>query len=82
MTEQLDDVKRMLGELREDTSVPRNVRNKIEGIMSDIGNNDCNMDIKVSRLLNELEEISEDPNLPSYIRNEILMGIGLLSEIQ
>ena len=82
MTEQLDSVKEMLGELRGDNSVPRNIRSKIDGVICNIGNDDCDMDIKISRLLNELEEISEDPNLPSYIRSEILMGIGILSEIE
>tara|TARA_Y100000034_G_C6891059_1_gene409910 strand:+ start:1893 stop:2138 length:246 start_codon:yes stop_codon:yes gene_type:complete len=80
MSSQLDNVKDMLGEIKGDNSIPRNIRSKIDGVLIEIGNNDCDVDIKVSRLLNELEEISEDPNLPSYIRAEILMTIGILSE--
>ena len=81
MTEQLNSVKEMLGEIKEDNSVPRNIRSRLGDVIIQIGCNDCEIDIKVSRLLNELEEISEDPNLPSYIRTEILMTIGILSEI-
>ncbi len=81
MTEQLNNIKEMLGELKGDDSIPRNIRVRIDKIICEIGNNDCDVDIKVSRLLNELEEIGEDPNLPSYIRSEILMTIGILSEI-
>ena len=81
MTEQLVSIKEMLGEIKGDNSIPKNIRGKIDSVLCEIGNNDCSMDIKVSRLLNELEEISEDPNLPSYIRSEILMTIGILSEI-
>tara|TARA_Y100000034_G_scaffold102119_1_gene126827 strand:+ start:349 stop:594 length:246 start_codon:yes stop_codon:yes gene_type:complete len=81
MTEQLVSIKEMLGEIKGDNSIPKNIRSKIDDVLCEIGNEDCSMDIKVSRLLNELEEISEDPNLPSYIRSEILMTIGILSEI-
>jgi len=80
MINQLNNVKNMLGEIKVDNSVPRNIRAKIDEAIIEIGNNDCELDIKISRLLNELEEISEDPNLPSYIRAEILMTIGILSE--
>ena len=77
----LENVKEMLGEIKEDSSVPRNIRSRIDVVISNMGKSDCELDIKVSRLLNDLEEISEDPNLPSYIRTEILMTIGILSEI-
>ena len=77
----LNEVKNMLGEIKVDNSVPRNIRNKIEEVMVQLDRDDCELDIKVSRLLNDLEEISEYPNLPSYIRTEILTTIGILSEI-
>lgn len=77
----LNSVKDMLGEIKVDNSVPRNIRNKIEEVIVQLDRDDCEFDIKVSRLLNNLEEISEYPNLPSYIRTEILMTIGILSEI-
>ena len=76
----LENVKEMLLDIKVDNSVPRNIRSKIDEIICQLGKNDCGMDIKVSRLLNDLEEISEDPNLPSYIRTEILTTIGILSE--
>lgn len=77
----LNGVKDMLGEMKLDNSVPRNIRNKIDEVMIQLDKEDCEFDIKISRLLNDLEEISEFPNLPSYIRTEILMTIGILSEI-
>ena len=82
MTEKLNNIKELLLGIKEDNSVPRNIRSKIDAIICEIANEDCKLDIKVSRLLNGLEEISDDPNLPSYTRSEILTGIGILSEIQ
>ena len=81
MNDQLNSIKEMLGEMKDDSSVPRNIRSKINNIISEINNDNCKIDIKISRLLNYLEEISDDPNLPNYIRTEILMGIGILSGV-
>lgn len=82
MSKRLSSVKEMLGEIKEDSSVPKNVRGKVSEIIVNIGKDDCKFDIKISRLLSDLGDISEDPNLPSYTRDEILMTIGILSEIQ
>lgn len=78
---QISDIREMLDGIKLDNSVPRNIRSKIDDVLVQLGKDDCEMDIKVSRLINDLEDISEDPNLPSYIRTEILMTIGILSEI-
>jgi len=80
MKGQLNGVVELLNEIREDNSIPRNVRGKINDSISSL-KVDCQHDIKISRLLNDLEEISEDPNLPSYTRTEILSIISILEEI-
>jgi hypothetical protein len=80
MKEELSGVVELLNELREDNSIPRNVRGKINDSISGL-KVDCQHDIKISRLLNDLEDISEDPNLPSYTRTEILSIISILEEI-
>ncbi|MBS3150486.1 UPF0147 family protein [Candidatus Woesearchaeota archaeon] len=77
---QLNGVIELLGELKDDRAVPRNVRGRITDSISNL-RLECEEDIKVSRLLNDLEEISEDPNLPSYTRTEILSIISILEEI-
>jgi len=82
MNAMLDGVKELLGEIKIDNAVPRNIRSRIDVVISEIGKSDCEIDIKVSRLLTDLEEISEDPNLPSYIRTEILTTIGILSRME
>ena len=80
MKDQLNSVVELLSEIREDSAIPRNVRVKLNDSIANL-NNPCQEDIKISRLLNELEDISEDPNLPSYTRVELLSIISILEEI-
>ncbi|MBI2651480.1 UPF0147 family protein [Candidatus Woesearchaeota archaeon] len=70
----------VLLELKGDITVPKNVRTKIEKIM-ELLNKDIETQIKVSKALNELEEIADDVNLQSYTRTQIWNVISALEKI-
>jgi len=71
----------VLTELKDDVTVPRNVRVKVEGVMS-LLNQKIEAKIKVSKVLNELEEIADDVNLRSYTRTQIWNVVSLLEKIK
>ena len=69
----------MLSELKDDTTVPKNVRFKIEYIIN-VLNDKTKKEINVSKALNELEEIADDVNLQSYTRTQIWNAISDLEK--
>ena len=79
--EQFGDIESTLSELKGDITVPKNVRLKIEKVMK-VLNEKTEMDIKVSKALNELEEIADDVNLQSYTRTQIWNVISALEKIK
>ena len=79
--EQFGDIESTLSELKGDITVPKNVRLKIEKVMK-VLNEKTEMDIKVSKALNELEEIADDINLQSYTRTQIWNVISALEKIK
>ena len=70
-----------LCELKEDITVPKNVRLKVEKVMG-LLNEETEIDIKVSKALNELEEIADDVNLQSYTRSQVWKVISALEKIK
>jgi len=70
-----------LSELKDDATVPKNVRLKIEKIIGML-NGKIEEDIKVSKALNELEEIADDVNLQSYTRTQVWNVISALEKIK
>ena len=76
-----EDVESMLNELKDDNSVPKNVRLKIDNVIA-LLNDKTEMQIKVSKSLNELEEIADDVNLESYTRTQIWNVISALEKIK
>ncbi|MBI2541300.1 UPF0147 family protein [Candidatus Woesearchaeota archaeon] len=70
----------ILGEVKDDPTVPRNVRTKIEFTISTL-KEEVELSIKVNKTLNELDEISNDVNLQPYTRTQIWNAISLLEKL-
>ncbi|MBL7051498.1 MAG: UPF0147 family protein [Nanoarchaeota archaeon] len=54
-----------------DESVPKNVKIKINSALSTLKNEDVEKGLRANKALQELDDLSEDPNVPSYIRPQI-----------
>jgi len=78
---EIGNVMKLLDELKEDTTVPKNVRLKIENSIKILDENK-EIEIKVSRVLNVLEEVAEDVNLQAYTRTQIWDLISGLEKVK
>ena len=78
---EFENIVMVLNEVKDDNTVPKNVRTKIEKTIG-ILNADTEIQIKVSKVLTELGEISEDVNLQSYTRTQIWDAISELEKIK
>ena len=69
-----------LQELIEDNTVPKNVRTKVDGIVQ-ILKEDSDLQIRINKALQELDEISDDTNIQAYTRTQIWNIASLLEMI-
>ncbi|MBI2649989.1 UPF0147 family protein [Candidatus Woesearchaeota archaeon] len=69
-----------LNEIREDSTVPKNVRAKIESVVNTL-KEDTELSIKVNRALNELDGIASDVNLQAYTRTQIWNVMSMLEKL-
>lgn len=68
----IQEILEILTVIEEDNSVPRNVRVKIKSAMAMLeGSNGSTMNMTFDKILQELDDLSEDPNLPTYTRTQI-----------
>jgi len=77
MDEKVTEILQALQELEEDTSVPKNVKEKIAGTIK-LLNEETDMSIKVSRALQSLENLTEDTNMEAYTRSQIFNIVSML----
>jgi uncharacterized protein (UPF0147 family) len=79
----MDNLKRVifaLEELEQDSSTPRNVKEKIVSTIK-VLNDGAETSIKVSKALHELEGIADDKNVQSYTRTQIFNIVSLLEVV-
>ncbi len=77
---QVSQVIEFLSDLREDSGVPKNVKLKIQEIISSLEDH-TDISIKINKALTDLEEIAEDVNMQSYTRTQIWSVISLLEKL-
>jgi len=55
----------------EDESLPKNIKLKLENAIAALQENAVEESIRANKALHELDELSNDPNIPSYIRPQL-----------
>jgi uncharacterized protein (UPF0147 family) len=69
-----------LHEVANDNTIPKNIREKINNILSSLNQED-ELSLKIDRALHELEEISEDSNLQAYTRTQVWNIVSMLESL-
>lgn len=78
---EVDDVVFVLSELLEDTTVPKNVKSKIQEIIGSLNDNKTELSLRINKALNILDEISDDNNIQPYTRTQIWNIASLLESL-
>ncbi|HIH31958.1 TPA: hypothetical protein HA235_04585 [Candidatus Woesearchaeota archaeon] len=80
LQENINEILKALASLKEDESVPKNIRAKIEEIIV-ILNEDSDISGKVGKSLHTLDEVSEDLNIQPFIRTQIWNITSMLEKL-
>lgn len=75
-----EDIKEMLLMVREDPAAPKSLREKIDRMVSLIDSNK-ETQLKIDALQQDLEEASNDVNIPSFVRTQIWSISGALETV-
>ncbi len=79
--EQLINVVEFLNDLKSESALPKNIKFKIDNVIGSLSQTEIEIPVKVSKSLQELEEVVEDPNTPSEIRTQMWNVVSLLESI-
>ena len=71
----------MLLQIEKDISVPKNIREKIKTAILALQESNKNTKVMVNKSLQELDDISDDPNVPIYTRTQIWNVVSILETL-
>ena len=76
-----DNILELLNLIEQDRTVPKNVRTKIKEVISSLAeNNGKSKEVKVDQAIQQLDDLSGDPNLPPYTRTQIWSVVSALEK--
>jgi len=76
--EELDRALEILGRIVEDTAVPKNIKEVCRSSIERLNKGDEKLHIRIGAVINMLDELSQDPNLPFHTRTQIWEVASLL----
>lgn len=71
MSEKILEIIESLAQIEGDDSVPKNVRNRIKGAITALQQEKLSLEIKKDKALQELDELDNNINIPTYTRTQI-----------
>ena len=78
--EKINEVLAVLEEIMGDATVPKNVKLHLQTSIQALRMNG-ELSLKISRVMNELDEIANDSNVESYTRSQIWNVVSLLETL-
>ena len=74
---EMDEINRLLDEIGEDRTVPRNIRNLVQEAKGHL-NDKQELPVRINSAISILDEVSNDSNIPIYTRTQIWNIVSML----
>lgn len=81
-SDQVLEIIQFMDELREDSTVPRNVKAKLETSIEMLKKENDELKLRIDKVLQVLDDIANDNNAQSYTRSQIWNIVSMLESIK
>lgn len=81
-TETLNAAITMLEEIASNPSTPRNIKKTITDLIVELKKQEYAVSVRASNAISTLDDITQDPNMPSYVRVTLWQAVSALERIR
>jgi uncharacterized protein (UPF0147 family) len=74
----IEGMNKLLDEISEDRTVPRNIRSLVQEAKTDLNDTQKDMEVRINSAVSILDNVSNDPNIPIYTRTQIWNIVSML----
>jgi uncharacterized protein (UPF0147 family) len=71
-----------LNQVAANPSTPKNIRKSIQDLVNDLKTEEYSMSVRASNAISLLDDITQDPNVPSYVRVTLWQAVSTLENIR
>ena len=78
----IDTAMSSLNQLSTSPSTPRNIRKSITSLLEELKSEEYSMSVRAANTTSLLDDITQDPNMPSYVRTSLWQIVSMLENIR
>lgn len=71
-----------LNQVAANPSTPKNIRKNIQDLVNDLKTEEYSLSVRASNAISMLDDITQDPNVPSYVRVTLWQAVSTLENIR
>ena len=78
----LDNATSTLNQIATNLSTPKNIRKNIADIVKELKSDEYSISVRAANTISLLDDVTQDPNLPSYVRTSLWQAVSTLESIR
>jgi len=71
-----------LNQLATSHSTPKNFKKTISDLIIDLQSNEYSVSVRAANTISSLDDITQDPNVPSFVRTTLWQAVSVLESIR
>ena len=71
-----------LSQIATNTSTPKNIRKNIADIIEELKSDEYSVSVRAANTISSLDDVTQDPNMPSYVRTSLWQAVSTLESIR
>ena len=80
--ESLNNALSTLNQIATNPSTPRNIRKNIAELIEELKSGEYSISVRAVNTISLLDDVTQDPNLPSYVRTSLWQAVSTLESIR
>ena len=71
-----------LNQIATNPSTPKNIRKNMAEIVKELKSDEYSISVRAANTISLLDDVTQDPNLPSYVRTSLWQAVSTLESIR
>ena len=80
--ESLNNAMSTLTQIATNLSTPKNIRKNVMDIIEELKSDEYSVSVRAANTISSLDDITQDPNMPSYVRTSLWQAVSTLESIR
>ena len=71
-----------LSQIASNNSTPKTIKKSITDLITELSNEEYSLSVRAANTISLLDDVTQDPNMPSYVRTQLWQAVSKLESIR